>query len=94
MISTKKMYYKINDLFLPNIRMSERTLKLDNIRVNKKEFHKSKQSFDLNLVNVNQTVLSGRFRNRDGGFKYFIDYREGEIVKPLCILLQMSRYMK
>ena len=75
--------------------MSERTLKFDNIRVNKKEFHKSKQSFDINLVNVNQTVLSGRFRNRGGGFKYFIGYREGEIVNPLYImLLQMSGYTK
>ena len=27
--------------------MSERTLKFDNIRVNKKEFHKSKQPIDL-----------------------------------------------
>ena len=28
--------------------MSEKTLKFDNIRVNKKEFHKSKQPMDLN----------------------------------------------
>ena len=27
--------------------MSEKTLKFDNIRVNKKEFHKSKQPVDL-----------------------------------------------
>ena len=30
-----------------SIRMSEKTLKLDNISVNKKEFHKSKQPSDL-----------------------------------------------
>ena len=31
----------------------------------------------------------------DDGFKYFIGYKEGEIVKPLCIiLLQMSEYIK
>ena len=29
--------------------MSEKTLKFDNIKVNKKEFHKSKQSIDLRL---------------------------------------------
>ena len=29
------------------------------------------------------------------GFKYFIGYKEGEIVKPLCIILpQMSGYIK
>ena len=43
--STKKKRYKINNFcfFLSIIRMSEKTLKFDNIRVNKKEFHKSKQ---------------------------------------------------
>ena len=42
--------------FLGIIRMSEKTLKFDNIRVNKKEFHKSKQSIDLGSVKVDQTV--------------------------------------
>ena len=31
---------------LASIRMSEKTLKFNNIRVNKKEFHKSKQPID------------------------------------------------
>ena len=39
-------------LFLLSIRMSEKTLKFDNIWLNKKEFHKSKQPIDLGLVNV------------------------------------------
>ena len=30
--------------------MSEKTLKIDDIKVNKKEFHKSKQSTDLRLT--------------------------------------------
>ena len=75
--------------------MSEKTLKFDNIRVNKKEFHKSKQSIDLESVNVDQIVTSDKFSHNDDGFKYFIDYKEGEIVKPLCIILpQMSRHIK
>ena len=73
--------------------MSEKTLKFDNIRVNKKEFHKSKQPVNLDLVNVDQIVISDKFKHSDGGFKYFIGYNEGEIVKPLCIILpQMSGY--
>ena len=36
--------------------MSEKTLKFDNIRVNKKEFRKSKQP--INLVNVDQILVS------------------------------------
>ena len=75
--------------------MSEKTLKFDNIRVNKKEFHKSKQPIDLDLVNVDQIVVSDKFKHSDDGFKYFIGYKEGEIVKPLCIILpQMIGYIK
>ena len=75
--------------------MSEKTLKFNNIRVNKKEFHKSKQPIDLMLVNVDQIVVSDKFKHNNEGFKYFIGYQEGEIVKPLCIILpQMSGYMK
>ena len=75
--------------------MSEKTLKFDNIRVNKKEFHKSKQPIDLDLINVDQIVVSDKFKHSDGGFKYFIGYKEGEIIKPLCMILpQMTGYIK
>ena len=75
--------------------MSEKTLKLDNIRVNKRELHKSKQPINLDLVNLDQIVMSDKFKHSDDGFKYFIGYREDEIVKPLCIILpQMSGYIK
>ena len=57
--------------------------------------HKSKQPVELSLVTVDQIVISDKFRHSDEGFKYFISYQEGEIVKPLCIILtQMSGYIK
>ena len=75
--------------------MSEKTLKFNNIKFNKKEFHKSKQVIDLNLINVDQIVVSDRFRHNDEGFKYFIGYQEDGIVKPLGIILpQMNGYIK
>ena len=52
--------------------MSENTPKFDNIRVNKKEFHKSKKPIDLSLVNVDLIVVSDKFKHSDDGFKYFI----------------------
>ena len=46
-------------------------------------------------VNVDETVVSDKFKRSDAGFKYFIGYQEGEIVKLLCIILpQMSGYIK
>ena len=67
--------------------MSEKTLKFNNIRVNKKEFHKSKELIDLMSVNVDQIVISDKFKHNNKGFKCFIGYQEGEIVKPLFIIL-------
>ena len=46
-------------------------------------------------VNVDQIVVSNKFKHNNKGFKYFIGYQEGGIVKPLCIILpQMSGYIK
>ena len=62
-------------------------IKENSINLNKK--------IDLKSVNVNQIVVSDKFKHSDDGFKYFIGYQEGEIVKPLCIILpQMSGYIK
>ena len=42
-------------------------------------------------VNVDQIVVLNKFKHNNESFKYFIGYLEGEIVKPLCIVLpQMS----
>ena len=72
-----------------------KTLKFDNIRLNKKEFHKSKEPTELMSVIVDQTVVSDKFKHNNKCFKYFIDYQEDEIAKPLCIMLpQMSGYIK
>ena len=75
--------------------MSEKTLKLNNIRLNKKEFNKSKEPIDLMSVSIDQIVACDKFKHSDEGFKYVIGYQEGEIVKSLCIILaQMSGYIK
>ena len=64
LIQYKKEAFQIKwVLFLLSIRISEKTLKLDNIRVNKKEFYKSKQPIDLDLLNVDQIDWLQRRRN-------------------------------
>ena len=54
------------------------------LRLIKKKFHKS---IDLNLVDTNKVVISDKFKDSDDGFKYFIGYKEDDIVKPLSIIL-------
>ena len=67
--------------------MSEKTLKFNSIRLKQKEFHKTKQPINLDLVTVDRTVVSGKFKQKDEDFKYIIGYQEGDIVKPLRIVL-------
>ena len=75
--------------------MSEKTLRFSDIILNKKEFHRSKEPIDLFSVNVDQIVVSDKFKHNKKVFKHFIGYLEGEIAKPLCIILpQMNGYIK
>ena len=44
---------------------------------------------------VDKIVVSDKFKHNNEGFKYFIGYLEGGIIKPLCIILPlMSGYIK
>ena len=46
-------------------------------------------------VDLDQIVVFYKFKHNGEGFKRFIGYLEGEIVKPWCIILpQMSGYIK
>ena len=75
--------------------MNEKTLKFNNIKVNNKEFHKSKQSIDLDSITTDKIVVSDKFRHNEESYKYFIGYKEDKIVKSLCIILtQMNGCIK
>ena len=46
-------------------------------------------------VNVDQIVVFDKFKHNNEGFKHFIGYLKGGIVKPLCIILpQISGYIQ
>ena len=40
----------------------------------------------MDLVNVDQTVISGKFKHNDDGFKYFIGYKKDDTVRMLFYL--------
>ena len=60
--------------------MNEKTLRFNNIKLNKKKIHKSKKPIDLFSVDLDQIVVSDKFKHNDEGFKYFIGYQKGENV--------------
>ena len=45
--------------------MNEKTLKFSNIKINKKEFHKSKQAIDLDSITTDKIVVSDKFRHSE-----------------------------
>ena len=48
--------------------MSKKTLKFNNVRIDKKTFHRSKQPTDLMSVTVDQIVVSDKFKHSDENF--------------------------
>ena len=75
--------------------MSEKTLRFNNIILNNKTFHRSKESIGLLSVDLDRIVVSYKFKHNDKGFKYFIGYLENGNFKSLFIILpQMDGYIK
>ena len=60
--------------------MSEKTPKLDNITVNKKECHKSKQPINLDPVKVGQIVASGKFKHNDDGLNILLVTKKAKLL--------------
>ena len=65
-------------MFVHSIIMSEMTLKFSNIKVNKEEFHKSKQAIDLDSVTTDKIVVSDKL----------------DIVKKVISILLVIKNMK
>ena len=76
--------------------MSKQTLKFDEIVVNKKDFHASKEGIALDLVESSRILVSDKFKHSEDGFKHFIGYlRVEDLIIPFYIVLPpMSGYIK
>ena len=64
--------------------MSEKILKFNNIILNKKQFHRSKEPIDLLSVDVDQIVVSHKFKH-DEGFKYFFGYLKVKLLNHYAL---------
>ena len=79
---TKEQTNKIVILFLYIIKKSEKTSKFGDAKVNKKEFHASKEPIALYLLDINQIITSGKRKGSNKGSKYFIGYEDSDIIRP------------
>ena len=73
-----------------------KALVFNDVEMSKKEFYDTKKAVPLNLVDINNIVVSNKVKNNNDTSKYFIGYLNGiDEISPLCIILpQISGYIK
>ena len=76
--------------------MSGKSINFDDKKINKSSFYKNKKLFSLNDIDVNKILVSKKESyGTKNSLKYFIGYNDGDVIRPLCILLpQMIDYVK
>ena len=78
--------------------MSGKSINFDDKKINKSSFYKNKKLFSLNGIDVNKILVSKKKKKPYGtknSLKYFIGYNDGDIIRPLCIVLpQVIGYVK
>ena len=76
--------------------MSGKSINFDDKEINKSSFYKSKKLFTLNDIDVNKILVSKKESyGTKNSLKYFIGYNDGDVIRPLHILLpQMIGYVK
>ena len=75
--------------------MDKKIIKFGKTEIEKYKFHQHKNSISIYNVYTNKTLVFNEAYFGKRGFKYFIDYKNGKKVKPLCLILpKMSAYRK
>ena len=76
--------------------MSGKSINFDYKKINKSSFYKNKKLFSLNNIDVNKILVSKKESyGIKNPLKYFIGYNDGDVIRPLCIILpQMIGYVK
>ena len=75
--------------------MSPKTIKFGDKKNNRKEFYSSKQAIPLDSVDLDNIVVSNKWKISDTTYKYFCGYLNNDVIQPLCVILpQMNGYIK
>ena len=75
--------------------MIKKTLQFYNVEVNKKKFHASKRPIALGSVLIGKIVISDIFEYSDKDFKFYIGYKDDNIIRLQCVVLpEMGGYVK
>ena len=77
------------------IRMSGKSINLDNEKIEKSDFQKNKKIFNIFDIDADKILVSKKVpRGINKAFKYFIGYTDNDFIRPLCLRLsQMIGYI-
>ena len=60
-----------------------------------KKIYSSKEAILLDSVDLSKIVVSSRWKLNDETYKYFCEYLNNDVIKPLCVILpQMNGYIR
>ena len=76
--------------------MSEKSINFGDKKINKSNFYKNKKIFKIDDIDVNKILVSKKESyGAKNSIKYFIEYKDDDVIRPLCIRLpQMIGYVK
>ena len=76
--------------------MSGKSINFDDKNISESSFYKSKKLFSLNDIDVNKILVSKKESyGAKSSSKYFIGYKNGDVIRPLYIrLTEMIGYVK
>ena len=76
--------------------MSGNSINFNDKNINKSSFYKNKKLFSLNDIDVNKILVSKKESyGKRSSSKYFIEYNDCDVIRPLCIILpQIIGYVK
>ena len=70
-------------------------IKFGDKEVSKKEFYSSKQAISLDSVDLDEIVVSSKWKISETTYKYLCGYLNNDVIQPLCVILpQMNGYIK
>ena len=68
--------------------MSGENISFDDKKIRKSDFYKNKKINKTDFINVNNILVSKKEPcGTKNSFKYFIGYKDNDIIRPLCIRL-------
>ena len=67
--------------------MGKKIIKSGETEIEKHKFHQHKDQISLYDVDFKKVLVSNKASFHKNGFRYFIGYKDGRKVRPLCVML-------